>query len=74
MNKLEYTQKPEYIFDDMYPERHLDVTIDDEDSLFTLMFEIVQLARYASYVVTEKNWEKIGDYIAERGGFDEPIS
>lgn len=74
MIKLTYTQEPEFIIDESYPERNVNVTIQDDDTLYTLLFEVVELAQYAGYVITKDVWDKIGEYLGYRGAFDEIAS
>lgn len=69
MIKLIYEQEPDYFDDVTYPERHLEVIIDDDDDLDTLFYEVASLAQYVSYVLNRNVWNSIGDYLEERGLF-----
>lgn len=69
MIKLIYEQKEECFDDITFPKRNCEVIIGDEDTLSTLFFELVQLAQYAGYTVTNETWDDIKDYINNSGGF-----
>lgn len=71
MIRLIFEQDREYIGDTTYPDKYLETVIDSDDTLYTLFYELVSTAKTATYVVTRDVWNDIGDYIEERGGFDE---
>ena len=69
MIKLIFEQEEEYIDDFVYPKKSCEVTISDEDTLNTLFFELVKLAQYAGYTITNETWDSIKEYINNWGGF-----
>lgn len=69
MIKLIYEQKEEYFDDITFPKRNCEVIINDDDTVLNLFFELVQLAQYAGYAVTNKTWDDIKNYINDNGGF-----
>ena len=69
MIKLIYEQEEEHIDDVTFPKRSCEVIINDEDTVSTLFFELVQLAQYAGYTITNEVWDDIKNYINYNGGF-----
>lgn len=69
MIKLIYEQKEECFDDITFPKRNCEVIISDYDTLSTLFFELVQLAQYAGYTITNETWDDIKNYINDNGGF-----
>lgn len=69
MFKLIFEQEEDHINDFVYPEKSCEVIINDLESIHTLFFELVKLAQYAGYVVTNETWDSMKEYINHYGGF-----
>ena len=70
MIRLIFEQEAEYIDGISFPEKYMETTIDDDDTLDTLFYELLQMAKVAGYVISKENWKRIGEYIEEQNGFD----
>ena len=54
MIRLIFEQEAEYIDGISFPEKYMETTIDDDDTLDTLFYELLQMAKVAGYVISKE--------------------
>lgn len=72
---MEEREEFDFDFDDfdedskVFPEKYVEVTFSDEDTLTTIFSEIVKLLKYDGYIVTKKHWDDIGSKLEKDKDF-----